>query len=87
MFSLSKAIWHCTIIKSIIFIREFGVLAGNHVRIMDKSFGDFIFLCGLEIATSHGIPMQIHTGYKLFFTEVNKVVCEPCRWNNVTGTL
>jgi hypothetical protein len=49
--------------RSFALVTKFCVLDGNHVRITDKSFGDFIFLRGLEIATSHGIPIQIHTGY------------------------
>lgn len=37
--------------------------SGGPVHITDKSFGDLIFLCGLEVATSCGIPMQLHTGF------------------------
>lgn len=37
--------------------------SGSPVRITDKSLGDIIFLRGLEVATSCGIPMQLHTGF------------------------
>eukprot|EP00250_Pteridium_aquilinum_P008963 c18342_g1_i1 orf=64-2613(+) len=37
--------------------------SGSPVRIMDKCLVDFIFVCGLELATLCGLPMQIHTGF------------------------
>lgn len=49
-----------------------GFSAGLPVRIMDKCLVDFIFLCGLEVATLRGLPMQIHTGYFCTFCALQK---------------
>ncbi|MCO5557335.1 hypothetical protein L7F22_010898 [Adiantum nelumboides] len=38
------------------------VQSGAPIRIDDKCLLDFIFLCGLEVATQCGLPIQIHTG-------------------------
>ncbi|THU69241.1 hypothetical protein C4D60_Mb08t12330 [Musa balbisiana] len=37
--------------------------AGRPVRIKNKSFIDFLFICSLEVATSFDLPMQVHTGF------------------------
>ncbi|KAI5082511.1 hypothetical protein GOP47_0002254 [Adiantum capillus-veneris] len=39
------------------------VQSGAPIHIYDKNLVDFIFLCGLEVATQCGLPMQIHTGF------------------------
>ncbi|KAK7277449.1 hypothetical protein RJT34_22462 [Clitoria ternatea] len=39
------------------------VLLGKPVRIANKNLIDYLFLQSLEVAQSHDLPMQIHTGF------------------------
>ncbi|XP_042499937.1 protein fluG isoform X1 [Macadamia integrifolia] len=37
--------------------------AGKPVHIQNKSFIDYVFICGLEVALCFNLPIQIHTGF------------------------